>query len=577
MRGLSILLALSLSTCLGCPQGGNWSDDDDDGPGDDDDSGPPSQCPDPDTLAEYEHSGTIGSETWPEARHRVTGDVWVEGLLTVEPCVRIEMGSGKSLHTNNGGALQILGEPDHPVTVTSSAGSPAPGDWDNIELAHPAEAGANVIRHAIIEYGGDSPFGAVRVESGVSMSMTDTTVRLSADRGVSLAFTAELTAFDGNVLTDNALGPIELPHDQAGMLGAGTYAPNDVEGIELVGLEVTGDQTWLAHDAPYLSDNGFTIVDKEGSALLTLEAGVVLKLGDNSSVRVDRNGGLTLAGTEAEPVTITSSAETPAPGDWGNIEVRVDSVSEHNDFDHAVIEYGGSTLFGCVEVWFDASVAITASTIQHCSDVGVEADVDAQLRDFAHNTVIDNADGAISIGANAVDQLGTGTYGPNDTEGVLVVLDDVDHTTTWLDLGVPYVADNGFDVEGMGSDAVLTLEAGTTLLLGEEASVVVRDSGGLTLDGTQGARIMVGSMAAAPAAGDWSHIELRGDSLAAHNVFRNTDISHGGSAPFGQLSLHYEAQVTLEHVTFSHAGGGCDIYNDQGTVDATATNWTDCI
>ena len=576
MRWTWILAALGATLLLGCPEGSTWSDADD-GPADDDDSDDPSLCPDPGSLSEVEHSGTVGSETWAEALHRVTGDVWIEGLLTVEPCARIEMGDGKALHTNNGGALQILGEPQHPVTVTSSAGTPEPGDWDNLELAHAAEAGANVIRHAIIEYGGSSPFGAVRVEDGVSLSMTDTTVRHSADRGVSMAFTAELTAFDGNELIDNALGPIELPHDQAGMLGVGTYAPNDVEGIELVGLEVTQDQTWLAHDAPYVSDNGFTIIDYEGSALLTLSAGVVLELGENSSVRVDRNGGLTLAGTATDPVTITSSADVPQPGDWGNIEVRVDSNSEHNDFDFAIIEYGGSTLFGCVEVWFDASVAITDSTIQQCSDVGIQVDVDAELRDFSDNTLTGNADGALSLGANGVDQLGPGTYGPNDAEGVLVVLDDVDHTATWADLGVPYAADNGFDVEGGGSDAILTLEAGTSLLLGEEASIVVWDGGGLTLDGTQGNRVTVSSMFDTPAAGDWSHIELRGDSLAAHNVFRNTDISYGGSAPFGQLSLSYDAGVTLEHVTFSHAGGGCDIYNNQGTVDATATSWTDCI
>ncbi len=577
MRNWLLLFGIVACLQLGCS--GEADDDDDSSSADDDDDDDTtggSACPALEDLTVFEHTGTIGTETWVEAVHVVDITVWVEGVLTVEPCATVLLKADASIDVIDGGALQALGEPDRPVTFTAFDEPGTRGAWENIEFQDPAEAGANVIRHAVIEYGGDGNFGAVRVESGVALSMTDTTVRESGDVGVSVADGGELVAFEGNTLIDNATGPIELPHDQAGQLGGGTYAPNDVEGIQLTSTEVNTDQTWLAHDAPYVSDNGFTIVDYDGSALLTLEAGAVLKLGDGAGVRVDRNGGLALAGTAKAPVTVTSALSTPQRGDWANIEVRVDSVSEHNDFDFAVIEYGGSSLFGCVEVWFDASVAISDSTLRQCDDVGLQADTGAELRDFVDNTLTDNTDGALQVGANEIDQLGYGTYGPNDTDGVVVFLDYLDHDATWLDLDVPFVADNGFDLEGdAGATAVLTLEAGSTILLGDNGSIVVRDDAGLTLAGTESEPVTISSMYDPPAAGDWFHIELRSDSLAGSNVFSYTDFSYGGGSNFGQLSLSYDAEVTLESVTFSDSGEGCDIYN-LGTVHASSTTYTDC-
>jgi hypothetical protein len=579
MTSWRLYLFLFVALTLGCSGEATDDDDDDDSStaDDDDDTTGGSACPAQEDLAVFEHSGTIGSETWVEGLHVVDITVWVEGgVLTVEPCAVIAMKEGASIDVTGGGVLQILGEPDRPVTVTAFGDTPSRGAWENLELQEPAELGANVIRHAVIEYGGDGLFGAVRVESGVSLTMTDTLVRDSGDVGVSLASTAELIAFEGNTLIDNAAGPIELPHDQAGQLGVGTYAPNDVEGIQLISLEVNRDQTWLAHDAPYVSDNGFTLVNYDESALLTMAAGAVLKLGEGAAIRVDRNGGLTLAGTGSDPVTITSASSTPMQGDWANIEVRDESVAEHNDFDFAVIEYGGSSQFGCVEVWHDASVAVTDSTIRQCADVGLQADTGAELRDFVDNTLIENLDGALQVGANEVDQLGYGTYGPNDFDGVLVYLDYLDHDATWLDLDVPYVIDNGFDIEGdAGSSAVLTLDPGSSLLMGDNGSVVVRGDAGLTLDGTEAEPVTISSMYATPAPGDWNHIELRSDSLAASNRFSHTHFSYGGGSNFGQLSLSYDAEVTLESVTFSESGEGCDIYN-LGSVNASNTTWVDC-
>jgi hypothetical protein len=159
---------------------------------------------------------------------------------------------------------------------------------------------------------------------------------------------------------------------------------------------------------------------------------------------------------------------------------------------------------------------------------------------------------------------------------VFVRLDTVDHDATWKAIGVPYVSENGFDIDGAVGDAVLTLEAGSELRLGEDASVVVRSDGGLTLDGTDSDHVTVASALSPQSPGDWHEIVIQSGSVGASNVFRYTDISHGGGSYFGQLNLATDdTEVTLDHVTFSQAGEGCDVYGD-GTVHATASTYVVC-
>jgi hypothetical protein len=81
---------------------------------------------------------------------------------------------------------------------------------------------------------------------------------------------------------------------------------------------------------------------------LTLEAGVTLKLQATSSNTAymlfgtttgTETGTLIANGTAQAPVTFTSGADAPAPGDWGGIWLAYSAGSQLN---HVIIEYAGA-------------------------------------------------------------------------------------------------------------------------------------------------------------------------------------------------------------------------------------------
>ncbi len=566
-----ILLPAMLLVAPGCLQGtfddDGWDDDDDD---------TYTECPDPSELTLHTHAGDVFDSTWEAAVHLLDQSVSVRGEVTVDPCSLIRVGLASTITVRDGGALKLLGEPGLPITVTSAATEPGPGDWDRIEIHETADYGGTEFRHTEIEYGGGGVLGAVRVTNGASLAMTDSTIRDSGSYGVSMGDAGVLREFERNTLVDNAAGPILLGPDHAGELGQGTYSPNGVEGIQLDGPTVTHDQTWWAHDAPYVVLNSFRVTSEAGSARLVIDEGVEVKMDPFTAITVAEGGALRMAGTGSSPVFVTSSQDTPASGDWSNIEFQEGSMATDNVLSHVIVEYGGSGLAGVVAVGDGASVAISDSTLRRSSHVGLFAQAGAQLRDFEGNTLSDNAAGAAELGANEVDQLGDGSYGPNDVEGVLIRPGTVDHDATWVDLGAPFVVTSDFQIHGgpTGS-AVLTLSAGVTVHIAQNGGIVVGENGGLTLDGSASSPVGIASSQENPGPGDWQEIELRSDSAPGGNVFRHAHISSGGGGPYGQIWLADGATLALDNVTFSHAGNGCDIYGN-GTLDVTGSSYIPC-
>lgn len=522
----------------------------------------------------FEHpAGEVGTETWAAGVHVLGGSIQISGLLTVEPCSVIKVPKGASITVGSGGAVHWVGTEEDPIIVTSAAPEGAPGDWVEIDIEAASTGPENVFRHVILEYGGGGAYGTVWVQSGASIEISDTTIRHSGDVGLYAADGAELRNFVGNTLQDNAKGALKIGPNEAGMLGVGTYAPNGVEGILLLAGSVRKSQTWLTHDTPYVAESGFTIETEAGSTQLTIAPGATLKLGDGVIVTVGDNGGLTMVGTAEEPITITSSKQTGAPGDWAEIDIYASSVDEHNRFEHVIIEHGGGGKYGQVWVQEGASVAISNSEIRRGGDVGIANY--GELRDFTGNTIVDNAAGALRIVAGAVDQLHAGTYGPNAVDGIIVLNQRVEHDATWEALGVPFLAGESFSIGTDAGAARLTLAPGVDLRLGEYAILTVDKNGALRLDGTPDNPVRITSAKAVPAPGDWVEIDINDGSIGPENVFTYAEISYGGGGSYGQLWVSEKAEITLDHVTFSHAGEGCDVSGD-GSITAIESTYVPC-
>lgn len=534
--------------------------------------GTDNNCPALETVAVVDN--ITQNTAWPAAIYQLDSSLYISGgTLSVAPCSVIKVPNSATIEVSDNGAINMVGTPQQPITITSGKPIPAVGDWAQIEIDDSSNNLGNIMENVIVEYGGANAYGSIWIDSGASLAMTNSTVRHSGDVGISMENDAHLRDFTGNSLINNAKGPVSLDANSVDDLGGGIYAGNTVEGIIIRGGTVSHDATWLNHDVPYVTTSSFSISTDSGSAHLTIMEGTTLKMSESSNIDVGQYGGLSLAGTATSPVTITSVKDIPAAGDWGQIEIDDASVDANNVFTYAVIEHGGGSSYGSVWVDSGASLATTNSTVRYSGHVGISLEDDGHLRDFTGNTLTNNAKGPISLDANSVDELGAGIYAGNDVEGIIITGGTVIHDATWLNLDAPYVTASSFGVNSDSGSAHLTLMEGTTLKINEGGTIDVGANGGLTLAGTVGSPVLVTCAKPVCSPGDWNQIEITADSVNAHNVFTYASIEYGGGSSYGQLWIEDGAEITLENSTFSNAGStGCDVDNDGGAAIPLGTN-----
>ncbi len=146
-----------------------------------------------------------------------------------------------------------------------------------------------------------------------------------------------------------------------------------------VNADITTNTTWTAVGSPYTVDSTLRIAT---GARLTIEPGVVVQMGTGVSLLVE--GSLVADGTATDLITFTSSAATPASGDWNGIEFR-NTSNVGSIFDHVRIEYGGGSAREAMLYYTTGAfaVSVTNSTFQHSAKHGLN------LR--ASNVLVENS------------------------------------------------------------------------------------------------------------------------------------------------------------------------------------------
>lgn len=111
----------------------------------------------------------------------------------------------------------------------------------------------------------------------------------------------------------------------------------------IVGGIIYTNTTWTLAGSPYILQSQNIIVDP--GITLTIDPGVNVKFAATRSIQID--GTLRAIGTASQPITFTSNATNPQPGDWGYILIN-NSSSPYNFsseagciLQHCIIEYAG--------------------------------------------------------------------------------------------------------------------------------------------------------------------------------------------------------------------------------------------
>ena len=445
-------------------------------------------------------AGTLtGNNTWKTGQHNVNGTITVSnGILTVEAGSNLIMegglGTATSLIIGKNGGLKILGTPDKPVIITSGAAAPNRGDWGSIEFQEGSDPNS-IITNSNISFGGGgsnvngTPVGAVIIDGGAAAEISNTVIDNSKTFAVSVPSDATLNNFVGNTLVHNTLGPITVTANTAGQLLDGTYGPNDVNGIAVVPSQLTQDANWINPGTPWLLA-GLTIQALTGTAVLTVSAGNTFLIQQFKGIIVQKNGALILAGTQAQPITITSANNPAARGDWQDISYYIGSIGSKNAMNFTEIDFGGGNSKGSVWLEAGAQLNMQNSTVSNSSGVGVTVTAGGQLPNFSGNSLIHNALGAMNIDVDDVRQLQglSNTYAPNTVDGILVTGTLLHTSTDWGPLGAAYVINDDFAVDvnaGSGSGvSVLTIDAGTVLMFAPNKGMLVNENGQLNVNGT---------------------------------------------------------------------------------------------
>lgn len=123
-----------------------------------------------------------------------------------------------------------------------------------------------------------------------------------------------------------------------------TGLSNSGAGSENLAGEITGDIELNASTEYFLTSG---LIVKEGGSL-TIPAGTTIKAagGTAAFIGVERGAQIFIDGEADNPVVMTSSSDTPAPGDWGGLVIAGDApTNKGNDITTEVgdLTYGGST------------------------------------------------------------------------------------------------------------------------------------------------------------------------------------------------------------------------------------------
>jgi hypothetical protein len=261
-------------------------------------------------------------------------------------------------------------------------------------------------------------------------------------------------------------------------------------------------------------------------------------------------GSIIAVGKADSTITFTSLSDT-VPGFWVCIAFFPHTISTAR-LSYVTVEYAGSGGGpDCAVLVEGCAIKMDHCTLRKNAKYGVYAATGGYFDDFTDNTIMTSGEYPLRIKADKVRTLGAGNVLTGNTkDGILVRGENVSTTGTWLNHGVPYVIDGDVSVSDAANHPVLTIAAGTKLMLrpATEFYVGYGVPGGLIADGTAG-QITFTSSVNPPSPGDWARLSFYSNSMDSQCRLKDCKVEYGGYDDFGDI---YIADCTPTVV-------GCDI------------------
>lgn len=317
-----------------------------------------------------------------------------------------------------------------------------------------------------------------------------------------------------------------------------------------VGGEVAPGTVWSLAGSPYETTSTVVV---PVSVTLTIEPGVVVRLGPSHELRVD--GLLEAVGTAESPIRFEASTEGL---NWGTVSLRAGSGP--SEIAHAVFTDGGSRRRALLGIAADAAL-VRDSVFTRSQGIGIEIEDGAsptirgcrldQVTDGSANPpaalrVLGPSDAliednffqsnfqAVNWEADASPTFTGNRFDYNGLNGV-VVTGTASRAVSWPNLGPRewsfFLMGSGVTIAPEGR---LDIEPGTTVRMFTGAGI--RVEGTLRASGTAVAKILFTTQSAEPKPGQWQEISFQEASVdydpetGEGSVIDHAVIEYGGSS-----------------------------------------------
>jgi len=265
-------------------------------------------------------------------------DVHDRVTLTVAPCAVVLVGHGQNAWIQGGAGLIATGTAAQPIRFGSDNPQPQPGDWNHLWLSENLRSTSR-LSYVVIEHAGmnrDSFDGGLAVVTR-DLHLDHVTLRLHRGFGLGLLEGGTLSADSNNLVVEGSVagdaaqsGAIYVRRPPSvGSIPPGRYTGNAVDEVFVAqggtddNMALRRSTTWRNLGVPYrLGEDVDIRVAGPGGPMLTVEPGVMMRMGRNSGISVgyDAEGGLVLDGqSDATRIILKPASNDESPGLWHGI------------------------------------------------------------------------------------------------------------------------------------------------------------------------------------------------------------------------------------------------------------------
>lgn len=359
----------------------------------------PQTCADVDRSEMAEQPPTGEAEITLSGVYRVSGRLIYDNdeVVTIEPGTIFLMESDASMTfgwRNDPATVFAMGTADQPILLCGT--EPGPGHWANLQMLG-GTASESTLDHVRIEDGGQGGVPAFLQHNEHDLNQ----ITITGNEGPGFEIDGLGASSDGMFVTNNGGVSGMLDGETAiSNLPAGDYTGNGEDVLMVTGLDNT-NAVFHERGVPYrqVADRVVFGSADGTEASITMEAGVVYQFCQDCFMIVGwRNdpGVVQLLGTENQPVVLTSSQASPAPGDWNGLQLAGGTRS-NSRIENTRIEYGGKSDDQGNLVINGGLGTIENNTLANSAGWGIFVDGDREAGlTIGTNDYVDNALGAVS-------------------------------------------------------------------------------------------------------------------------------------------------------------------------------------